>query len=138
LSPLLHQQFDKLGVLGKESQIGADRHGYPVEWIFDARNARIDLIAKHPHDSVGGGEEDVFLAGEVTVNGAFADAELLGEKLSVRVGIAVLREEPRGRVEDLFSAAGAKSVVNGPPWFLFHCSFHGFSQSRDGRTDQSV
>jgi len=83
----------------------------------------VDPLAHHAHDPIGGGQEKFALAGEIAVDGAFADAELFREELRIAVGVAVLGEQLRGGFQ-ICSQRLLRSVSSqARPGFLTAVSF---------------
>ena len=84
-----------------------------LERLVDSLNAFLNALSHQPHDAVGGGQEQLAFAAEITVKGALADLQFVGQKLRVGVGVAMLREQLHGRLQNLLLALGA--ALESPP-----------------------
>ena len=110
LGPLLDQQLDEIGVLRHERQEGAHGHGDALQRVLDVGNGGVDGLAHLPHDAVDGGEEKLFLAGEIAVDRALADLQLVGQHLRIGLCETVAGEELDGGIDDFFAAAVGRRV----------------------------
>ena len=92
----------------------------PLERVVDPLEGVVDPLPHPPHDPIGGGEEQVALAGKMAVERPLADLQPLGQGLRHGVGVAVLGEQLRRRVEDLLATRqqcllGTQDTTASPP-----------------------
>src|SRR5262249_34519267 len=132
LGPLLHQKLDVIGMLAKESEIGAQRGGDALERIDDALDATVNAVAHPLHTTIRRREKKFALAGEIAIERAFADAEFVGQELRVGVAVAMLGEEFDGGIEDLFATVDAERIIGLPARPIESGIFHGRFSGRAG------
>src|SRR5262249_20146427 len=101
----------------------------------DVGNAGIDALQQLSHDPIDRRQEQGALAWEITIQGAFADLEPVGQELGIGAGVTVVGEKLDGSIEDFFAASAAEIGLLGPAWFSSGGGFHDASMVR---TDQSV
>ena len=65
---------------------------------------RLDPLVELDHDAIGGREEQLTLAGKMTIDGPFANLEPIRQNLGDRVGEAMLAEQFGRCLQDLFTA----------------------------------
>jgi hypothetical protein len=65
---------------------------------------------------INGSQEQLFLAGEVPVNGPLADARFVGDLLDIRRPEPAFREHGRGGVEDFRTPALLKLAIWRTPY----------------------
>ena len=101
LRPLLNDQLDERGIVGREGQVGANGLGDLIERICDGNHGLLGRLQKLMHEPIASPEEQVSLRGEITVDRPLAHAKRFGEHLGSRRGVAVPCEQPSGRLKNL-------------------------------------
>ena len=110
-SPFVNQQFAQLRMDGEECQIGSYHLGDPLGRIFDRGHASVDILAELPHAPIGGRQKELALAGKIAIEGAFPNAQLIGQLLGVGIGVAMLGKQLGGGIEDSSRCSALRSIL---------------------------
>src|SRR5262249_40990932 len=105
LRAFLYEQFHKFRMLKAESEKRSNRTGDSFNRIGHVGELIFDMLAESTHDPIGGGQKQLSLGREVSVERALTDFEPGCQFVSVRVREAALREKPGRDIQNLLAAA---------------------------------
>ena len=92
LGPLLNEQFHEFRMLVEILQVSANGGHDSIDRVGHRGDRLVDSLREPMHTTIDSGEKKFALGGEITVNGALANAKFLGDGIHVGVGIAVFGE----------------------------------------------